>query len=209
MLDSVDTILQSPGHGGKPHLHINMSDRKPGTRTAQAREVADVEHALRERLKELNCLYGISRLVESHGDSLDAILQGIVDLLPPSWQYPEICCARLTLYDKEYTTVGFQESDWRQSAEIHVNGSHVGVMDVFYLRGMPEFDEGPFLKEERNLIDAVAERTGRIIERVEIEQQCEKERAALGERVKELNCLYSISRLVDQRVLPASVHESF
>ncbi|MEA1952047.1 MAG: LuxR family transcriptional regulator, partial [Planctomycetota bacterium] len=57
----------------------------------QNEKLQDVEHALRERLKELNCLYEISRLVESRGGSLAEILQGAVDLIPPSWQYPETC----------------------------------------------------------------------------------------------------------------------
>lgn len=198
MIHSVDTILQSRGNEGEPHLDISQPDGENGILNDKTTNAQNVELALRERLKELNCLYEISRLVESRGNSLDSILRGIVDLLPPSWQYPEICCARLTLYDREYTTASFQETDWRQSVEIHTNGSPTGVVEVYYLREMPECDEGPFLKEERNLINAIAERTGHIVERVEGEGQLEKERAALGERVKELNCLYGISRLVDQ-----------
>lgn len=73
----------------------------PETRRKRNR---DVERSLRERLRELNCLHEISRLAERYRGSLDPILQGIVDLLPSSWQYPEACCAKLTVYDKQYTT---------------------------------------------------------------------------------------------------------
>lgn len=181
MLDSVDTILPSRGHEGKPHLHINKPDGEDGTFEDERRDIHDVEHALRERLKELNCLYGISRLVESHGNSLELILQGIVDLLPPSWQYPEICCGRLTLHGEEHMTANFRETFWKQSAEIHISGTPAGAVEVYYLREMPPLAEGPFLKEERDLINAIAERTGKIVERFQVERQLEVERAALQE----------------------------
>jgi len=164
-----------------PHLHIRRLDGEHGEHAVKTREVHDVELALRERLKELNCLYGISQLVESHGNSLDSILQGIVNLLPPSWQYPEICCARLTLHGKEHSTANFQNTVWNQSAAIHIHGTHAGAVDVYYVQEMPNLDEGPFLKEERDLINAIAERTGKIVERIQIERQLEVDRAALQE----------------------------
>lgn len=148
---------------------------------SEARDVLEVEHALRERLKELNCLYGISRLVERHQNSLEPILQGIVDLLPPSWQYPDVCRGRLILYDKQYATADFQPAPWKQAAEIRVNGTPAGVVEVYYLREMSEIDEGPFLKEERDLIDAIAERTGKIVERFQVEHQLQTDRNALRE----------------------------
>ncbi len=188
--------LAGPHHlGRKLALHSGHgTGHQPIDHTQAAH---GVEWALQERLKELKCLYTISHLVEQHRTSLEPILQGIVDILPPSWQYPDICCARLTLYDKQYTTCGFRPSDWRQSAEVQVEGTVAGVVEVFYTKSMPDSDEGPFLKEERSLINAVAERIGNIVGHVHVEQQLQAERAALQERVKELNCLYSISRLVE------------
>ena len=49
-------------------------------------------HDLTQRIKELNCLYGISALREKPGTTLEEILQGVADLIPPSWQYPEVTC---------------------------------------------------------------------------------------------------------------------
>ena len=46
--------------------------------------------ALRERIKELNCLYGIAHLAERHSDSIEDLLRDLVNFLPFSWQYPEI-----------------------------------------------------------------------------------------------------------------------
>ena len=61
-----------------------------------------VLYALRERIKELNCLYGLSKLVEKPNISLEKIFQGMVRLFPPSWQYPDITCARILFQDKEF-----------------------------------------------------------------------------------------------------------
>jgi len=119
---------------------------------------------LGERLKELNCLYGISALIEKPSISLEETLQGTVDLLPPAWQYPEIACARTIFEGQEFRTKNFRESSWKQACDIFVHGEQVGILELFYLEERPEADEGSFLREERNLIDAIAGRLGNITE---------------------------------------------
>ena len=51
--------------------------------------------ALRERVKELNCLYGVAQLVERRADSLGDLLSDLVDFLPLSWQWPKRTSARI------------------------------------------------------------------------------------------------------------------
>ena len=121
-------------------------------------------HDLVERIKELNCLYGISRLVEREDVSLNDILQGVVDLIPPAWQYPEVTCARASLRNKTFITANFQASPWKQAETIFVKGRRAGTLEVYYLKEKPAEAEGPFLKEERDLIHGIAERLGNIIE---------------------------------------------
>ena len=127
-------------------------------------------HDLGERVKELNCLYGISKLVEQQDISLAEIFQGAVDLIPPSWQYPEITCARVIIQGREWKTKNFRETIWKQASDIKVHGEPSGNLEVYYLEEKPEIDEGPFLREERNLIDAIAGLTGRIVERKQAEE---------------------------------------
>lgn len=119
---------------------------------------------LGERVKELNCLYAISKVVEKPDISLDEIVQGIVDLIPPACQYPGITCTRITLQGKEFQTKNFRETIWKQTSDIKVHGKRLGSLEVFYLEEKPESDEGPFLREERKLINAIAERLGETIE---------------------------------------------
>jgi PAS domain S-box-containing protein len=127
-------------------------------------------HELRERSKELNCLYGISKLIESEDLSLPEILQGTAELIPPAWQFPDIACARIVLDDKVYQTEGFRETIWTQSRAIQVHRKPAGRIEIYYLEERPEEDEGPFLEEERSLLNAIAERLGRVVERTRAEQ---------------------------------------
>ncbi len=124
----------------------------------------ELTHKLRERIKELDCLYGISRLAERPEMPLDEILQSIVELIPGSWQYPEDTCACIILHNRVFKTPNFAVTAWGQSEPININGKPYGHVQVYYLRERPAFDEGPFLREERSLIHAIAERLGNIVE---------------------------------------------
>jgi len=135
---------------------------------------AKVEIALRERIKELNCLYGITRLTESGLGSLDEFLRRVCDILPPAWQYPEVTCARISLRGKTCKTEGFKVTKWRQAAQIMVFGEPAGEVEVFYLKERPALYEGPFLREERALLDAVAEHIGAVVMRLSAEQKLQE-----------------------------------
>jgi len=125
--------------------------------------------ALRERVKELTCLYGIAQIAQRREISLDETLQDIVELLPPAWQYPDIARARIVLNGRAYTTPGFEEGPHLQAADILVGAARRGVIEVFYKRDKAGFVEGPFLKEEQSLIDTVAREVSLVVERREAE----------------------------------------
>ncbi len=125
--------------------------------------------ALRERIKELNCLYGISQLAERHSDSIEDLLKNLVKILPYSWHYPEITCARIVFKGKTYKSKGFKITKWRQSSQIHMYNEPVGELTILYVEECPPLYEGPFLKEERVLLDALAERIGLTATRISAE----------------------------------------
>ncbi|MGK7346467.1 MAG: PAS domain S-box protein [Candidatus Nitrospinota bacterium M3_3B_026] len=119
---------------------------------------------LGERVKEMRCLYGVSSLVRSAETDPEKVMPRVVELLPPGWQYPDITCARIVLEGREYKTANYSATRWRQSADITAMGEKIGELEVRYLEAMPEMDEGPFLKEERDLINALADVIGRAVE---------------------------------------------
>jgi len=132
-------------------------------------ELKRVEEALRERVKELNCLYSIADIIEKT-DTIDEIFRKTADLMPNSWYHQELACARITYEDQEFKTGNFQETVWKISADMVVHGKPIGAVEVCYLEEMPDRDEGSFLKEERDLINAIAESLGRAIERKQAEE---------------------------------------
>jgi DNA-binding CsgD family transcriptional regulator len=144
--------------------------------------------ALRERIKELNCLYGIAHLAEQHSDSIEDLLRNLVNFLPFSWQYPEITCAKIIFEGKTYKSKEYKNSKWRQSARILVYNEPMGEVTISYLEERPPADEGPFLKEERALLDALALRIGTAAMRISAELELQEtnkqltlERTALQE----------------------------
>ncbi len=129
---------------------------------------------LRERVKELNCLYGIAQLAERHSGSVEDLLRDLVNFLPFSWQFPEITCARIVLKRKTYKSKGFKVTKWRQSSQIFMYNEPVGELAIFYLEERPPEDEGPFLREERVLLDALAERIGTTAMRISAENELQE-----------------------------------
>jgi hypothetical protein len=115
---------------------------------------------LKERAKELNCLYEVQELLGAPEITIDEICQGIVKALPPGWQYPDVCGAQIVYSGKIYQTPRFKETSWVQSADIIIQDQNVGKISVCYTEERPPSDEGPFLKEERKLINTIAEQFG-------------------------------------------------
>lgn len=142
---------------------------------------------LNERVKELKCLYGISVILEEYGSRLDDILQGTVDLLPSSGQYPEMTYARIIVYGREFYSKNFKKSNLRISSNIFSRGAMIGQIDIFMDEEKldREGGDGPFLIEERKLIDVISERLGKIVERIELKKEIldisERERIRIGQ----------------------------
>lgn len=167
-------------------------------------EPSKLMSALRERVKELNCLYGIAQLSERHSDSIEDLLAELVSFIPYSWQYPEITSSRIVFKEKSYKSKGFKVTKWRQSSPIYMYNELVGEVSVIYLEERPPMDEGPFLREERVLLDALAERIGsaamRISAEVELHEtnrQLVLERKALQEANSALRAI--LARIEEEK----------
>ncbi len=119
--------------------------------------------SLRERAKELSCLYTVEELFNRSGLSLPDIMRGIVAAIPMGWQFPDICRATISCAGVVYHQPGFAETPWALHAEVVSQETVVGTVSVYYTEERPAADEGPFLKEERRLIEAIADRLGRRI----------------------------------------------
>ena len=147
--------------------------------------------ALIERVKELTCLFGLSRLVQQSSLSLHQLLQGIADLIPAAWQYPEHASSRISFDGDRFTSAGFRETDLCQRASIQIRGLTRGEIEVFYDEQLPPSGkEGPFLAEEWNLLDGLRREVALAIER----RQLEKEREQLLEQIRHMDRLATVGR---------------
>jgi signal transduction histidine kinase len=147
--------------------------------------------ALRERVKELTCLYSIAKVSEQKDLSLDDILKGIIEFIPPAWQYPEITMGRISINGNIFSAPGFRQTKQKQTADIILNGERRGSVEVIYTEDKPNLDEGPFLREERNLIDTIARQIALIVE----QKEAEKNQLKLQDQIRHADRLATIGQL--------------
>jgi two-component system sensor kinase FixL len=155
----------------KEQLETKVQERTSelsSTNVKLAEEIAErssAQRVLTERIKELNCLFGLSKLVEKPEITLGAIFQGTTDLIRDAYKYPDDTCVRITHDGIQYKTDNFAKSELSQRAKIKIHEEELGSIEVYYLRERGEINRNPFLAEERDLLVTVAEHLGRVAER--------------------------------------------
>lgn len=128
-----------------------MSDNKP---------LDKIIVELKERAKELNCLYTIQELLNRTDSVNEEICKEIIEAIPQGFQYPDICAVKMMCPHGIHCTDDLKETQWVLKADIVVQDEVVGNIEVYYAEERPDAYEGPFLKEERRLIDNIVERIG-------------------------------------------------
>jgi len=125
--------------------------------------VESLIYELKERAKELNCLYNIEEALNERDTTVDAAFKKIVEAIPGGWQHPEITEAKITYREKVYKTKGFVYTPWLLSEPIVVQGMEMGAVIVAYSEDKASKNETPFLKEEIKLLKTIADRLGHFI----------------------------------------------
>ncbi len=108
----------------------------------------------KERLKELAAINQAIAIIQE-GKSIQDTLHQLCLILPDAWQYPEHTIIRIKYGQYEFQTSGFRETPWCQKQEFETIDGNFGFIEVFYTREFPIEFEGPFLKEERDLINNI------------------------------------------------------
>jgi PAS domain S-box-containing protein len=140
-------------------IGIDITERKRAEEVRQKHEEEKekVRYQLNERVKELTALYRARQVLQSDKRSVSELMQDFVEILPPGWQYPDITAAIIRLQGESFRTANFAEGPYKQVASFQIAEGIVGSLEVCYLKESPEEAEGPFLKEERSLINMLAE----------------------------------------------------
>lgn len=114
-------------------------------------------HDLNERIKELSTIYKLNQLLKDDTLSLDEAFTRIVQILPQGWQYPENCVVKIRFDGREYTSKNYIDSSIKQSADFELIDGRKGQIDILYLSEKPVVYEGPFFKEERDLLNSIVD----------------------------------------------------
>lgn len=115
---------------------------------------------LKERAKELNCLYQVDEILNNQRLSLSEIFRELTLVIPSGWQFPEVCKARIVYDNQSYQTPGFRTSAYSLCANIKRDGKIVGNVEVVYTNEVIKSEEGYFLEKELKLIRTIADRIG-------------------------------------------------
>jgi PAS domain-containing protein len=145
---------------------------------------------LGERVKEMKTLYAVSRILQIEYITIEELYLQIAEVIPPGWQYPEITSALVSVGGTTFKTLNYQTTEYYQHAEMKTTKGTKVQIDVVYSKAMPEMDEGPFLKEERNLINALVEMLIIDLERKERKAELKDYKYAL-----DLGYMVSISKV--------------
>jgi pyruvate, water dikinase len=154
------TDPKPPSRSGATQADLSRRGSQPGS---SHENVDKLLFSLRERAKELNCLYRVEELLRDPDAPLETVLRDVMQAIPPGWQYPEHCRAAVTFRGQPIGADSFEPTPWVQQADILVRDVKAGTISVYYTQQKPQADEGPFLKEEARLIRTIAERLGHFI----------------------------------------------
>ncbi|MFA5309614.1 MAG: PAS domain S-box protein [Dehalococcoidales bacterium] len=165
----------------------------------------DVRLTLEKRLKELRCLYDITRITGMPDITLKERLAEIVKILPLALQYPESAFARIRIHGDEFKTSRYRATAPKISAVVTVQGVKAGVVEIGYTK-LPTTD-GLFSKEEMLLLNAVAERLGNITEHRQAEDALQESEEKFSKAFLSSPAIIAISTLEDGRLL--EVNDSF
>ncbi len=137
------------------------------------RNVKDKLHELGERAKELKCIYEVEDILKDLDVPLQEIFMKIIKVIPPGWQHIDICEARITYHDVQYPP-GVMQTKYSQHADIIVDKQKVGTVDVFYTKQIQGKENCPFLKEEQQLLNNIADRLGNYLFHRHLRETVEK-----------------------------------
>ncbi len=115
------------------------------------------ERNVKERYKELKNLYRISQIQDDPNLSIDNFFKQSIEIITPTFQYPDILCTKITYRDKSYSSKNFKETDWKITERVKIDDNFM-LLTICYL------EDVQFLQEEALFLKDIASRVKNIIE---------------------------------------------
>jgi signal transduction histidine kinase len=174
------------------------SPDSPGRQERKSR----ILNLFQERVREL-----AAEMLQDDTKDIAALMKEVVSILPSAWQYPAADSARILLDRQEFRTADFESTAWRQSAPFVTSDGRRGLIEVVYREEFPEAAEGPFLAEERQLIDHLAEMFRYSLERKSARQALVDSRDSYQEQLRCLAAELSLTEERERRAIAADLHD--
>jgi hypothetical protein len=131
--------------------------------TLQVKNLDRLIENLEERVKELSCLFELEEMLHQPEITTEEIFQRLVEIIPQAWRYPDVCLVKIVFNDDIYASSEFEDSPWALNSDIIVQENVIGTIRVCYREEMPASQVGPFLVEEKKLLDSIAQRVSSFV----------------------------------------------
>jgi DNA-binding CsgD family transcriptional regulator len=122
-------------------------------------------HVLAERVKELSCLYALSRLFSRDALTPETVLEEMLKIIPRAWQYPRHTGVRICLQGLDKRTQNYRPAPTKIVEAIHIGGKAAGFVEIVWVGEKVADAADVFLPEERKLLVTVAELAGNVLEK--------------------------------------------
>ena len=157
--------------------------------TSRTRRASAPDHGMDARLRELECHHAVSRVIEDAGGAMDHVLLAATRALANACTFPGDACARIRMRRRDYRTDNWRDTAWRISTALELQGTDLGLVELGYVR------RHAFRPEERALLESVAVRLVRYVERTEAEQRLESQEAELRKRLLHLTRVTTVGEM--------------
>src|SRR5688572_15371212 len=120
------------------------------------RNVNATDLKLKERVKELNCLYEMSKLAWEANNDIEALVSRALQIIPEAMQYPELAETEIKIGTERFSTSRFEKSKSTIEAKFSVDKKTYGSITIGYRSSGKSKHKLQFLPEERSLLKTVA-----------------------------------------------------
>lgn len=134
----------------------------------------NTDHKLKERVKELNCLYEISKVALEANNDVDAMVAKVLQIIPAAMQYPELAETEIQIGKARFSTGRFDKSGLSIGARLNIDKKSGGSIKIGYREAKSSGKKIGFLPEERNLLKTVARELSLCIKKASVEEEKQK-----------------------------------
>ncbi len=147
-------------------------------------ELYQAQIDLKNRVKELDCLFSISEITGNRERSLEELLQDAADIIPEAMRFDDLCCASVEYNSQMYKSCDFRKTKWRFEVPAAADDPQSVGVSVYYRKKPPAVEDTVFTEAEQDLVGEIALRIGSMIRTLKFEEELKtsEERYAMAQR---------------------------